>query len=332
MAALKSETLNRRYRRRLRPIAHYTLGWMPRWARLATHAGRLANAAISVRWIEQLVLRAGGMDARRAIPRFAARPFRDWAARREAPAGPGRRVVLWADSFSDNFSPEIGQAMVEVLEAAGYQVFVPSQSACCGLTWITTGQLDGARRKLSDLMDVLHPFVADGVPIIGMEPSCTAVLRSDLLELLPDDPRSAEIAANTYTLSELLSAPAPLGVGDDWVAPDLHDVDLVVQPHCHQHSVMGFDSDRALLESWGARATVLAGCCGLAGNFGMEKGHYEVSVAVAENALLPALRDAPDGAIFLADGLSCRTQASQLGGVTGRHLAQLIAEKLRAGA
>jgi FAD/FMN-containing dehydrogenase/Fe-S oxidoreductase len=374
MATLKSETLHRRYRGRVRPVAHYTLGWMPRWARLATRAGRLVNAVVSVRPLERLILRVGGMDARRAIPRFAETPFRRSPARRAraastavglsgnslpgaaeaaaaaravpgahaadavdtaAPArtpgsptpsrGPSARprIVLWADSFTDNFSPSIAHSTLAVLEAAGFDALIPSNSACCGLTWITTGQLAGARRQLEHLLDVLHPFVADGIPILGIEPSCTAVLRSDLRDLLPNDSRAAEVSAATVTLSELLTGP----LGDAaWSAPGLAGLDVVVQPHCHQHSVMGFAADRALLERSGARVTELAGCCGLAGNFGMEKGHYEVSVAVAGNALLPALASAPEGAIFLADGLSCRTQADQLAGVRGRHLAELLAD------
>ena len=330
MATLKSETLHRRYRGRLRPVSHYTLGWMPRWARLATRAGRLVNAAISVRPLERLILRAGGMDARRAIPRFAETPFRRSRAH-AAGAGAARaargrpRVVLWADSFTDNFSPSIAESTLAVLDAAGFDVLIPSQSACCGLTWITTGQLAGARHQLGRLLDVLHPFVAEGIPILGLEPSCTAVLRSDLRELLPDDSRAAEVSAATVTLSELLTGP----LGDaGWSAPGLAGLDVVVQPHCHQHAVMGFAADRALLERGGARVTELAGCCGLAGNFGMEKGHYEVSVAVAGTALLPALSAAPEGAVFLADGLSCRTQADQLAGVQGRHLAELLADTL----
>ncbi|MFB2599971.1 FAD-binding and (Fe-S)-binding domain-containing protein [Herbiconiux sp. P17] len=325
MAALKSETLHRRYRGRVRPMSHYTLGWLPRWARLATRAARVVNAIISVRPLERIILRAGGMDARRAIPRFAETPFRRSKAHGSGAgraAGGRPRVVLWADSFTDNFSPLIAESTFAVLDAAGFDVLIPSDSACCGLTWITTGQLAGARRRLGHLLDVLHPFVAEGIPVLGLEPSCTAVLRSDLRELLPEDPRAAEVSAATVTLSELLTGP----LGDaGWSAPGLDGLEVVVQPHCHQHSVMGFAADRALLERSGARVTELAGCCGLAGNFGMEKGHYEVSVAVAGNALLSALSAAPAGAVFLADGLSCRTQADHLAGVHGRHLAELLA-------
>jgi Fe-S oxidoreductase len=325
MAVLKSETLHRSYKGRIRPVTHYTLGWLPLWARMATRAGKLVNRILSVSAVEKLVLFAGGMDTRRSIPRFAEKPFRRWfAARDAAPESPEsapalKRVVIWADSLSDNFSPEVGQAAVALLEAQGYRVFVPTGPACCGLTWISTGQLDTAKRKLEELVETLHPFVAEGIPILGLEPSCTAVLRSDMLDLLPDSDGARAIAAATVTLAELLTA------DDDWERPDLTGQHFIVQPHCHQYAIMGYEKDLALLESLGATTEPLAGCCGLAGNFGLERGHYDVSVKVAENALLPALRAAAPGTRFLADGLSCRTQASQLAGIDGIHLAQVLA-------
>jgi len=319
---------------------HYALGWLPRWTRVVDRLrlAPLANLALGFRPLGRLVLRVGGMDPRRRIPRFATTSFRRrWAGERAqaratadapvttgAPAvdgdggSGGRPVVLWADSFSDGFDPEVPQAVVDVLTDAGYRVIVPEQDACCGLTWISTGQLDGARRRLTHLLEVLGPFAVNGVPIVGVEPSCTAVLRSDLLELLPDDPRAVAVAAATRTLAEVLRA------DEDWTPPSLAGVRVVAQPHCHQHSVMGYDADLAVLEAAGAEVTTVSGCCGLAGNFGMERGHYEVSVAVAEHALLPALREAPPGTVLLADGFSCRTQADQLAGVRGVHLAQLL--------
>ncbi len=169
-------------------------------------------------------------------------------------------------------------------------MIVPERSACCGLTWISTGQLDGARRRLAALLDILGPYAETGIPIVGLEPSCTAVLRSDLADLFPGDSRAAAVAAATRTLAELLTAPPPLGPGPQWTPPDLAGTEIIAQPHCHHYSVMGYGADRALLSAAGATVTTLAGCCGLAGNFGMEKGHYEVSAAVAELALLPALR------------------------------------------
>ncbi|HEY8042640.1 MAG TPA: FAD-binding and (Fe-S)-binding domain-containing protein [Streptosporangiaceae bacterium] len=336
MARYKSEVTYRAYRRRLRPRSHYALGQLPRWARLAGTAPRLANALLRIGPLATAVLAAGGMDTRRAIPSFAEVPFRRSPARRSAIQGPAvpapgnsrRRVVLWADSFSDAFDPGVPQAALTVLTQAGYQVIIPGRSACCGLTWISTGQLDGARRRLRTLLGVLGPYAEAGIPVVGLEPSCTAVLRSDLGDLFPGDPRAAAVAAAARTLAELLTAPPPLGPGPDWNPPDLTGTQIIAQPHCHHYSVMGYGPDRALLAAAGATVTTLAGCCGLAGNFGMEKGHYEVSAAVAELALLPALRDAAPGTVFLADGFSCRTQAGQLGGVPGRHLAQILASRL----
>lgn len=350
MAQYKSEVLHRTYRGRLRPVSHYVLGWLPRWTRLVTGVpglARLANAALGIRPVAKLVLAAGGMDTRRAMVTFAPTPFRAWArgagaaqvtrgagaVADEAPEGARRpRVLLWTDSFSDGLAPSVAQAAVRVLRAAGYEVVVPDDEACCGLTWITTGQLDGARDRLAHLLGVLGPYAVNGIPIVGLEPSCTAVLRSDLLDLLPDDPRAVAVARETRTLAELLTAPAPIGPRERWQLPDLSGVTAVVQPHCHHHSVMTYTADRTLLTEAGAQFSTLAGCCGLAGNFGMEKGHYETSVAVAEHALLPALRDAAPGDVYLADGFSCRTQAEQLAGVQGVHLAELLAAHLPAGA
>ncbi|MFS0702137.1 FAD-binding and (Fe-S)-binding domain-containing protein [Cellulomonas sp. 179-A 4D5 NHS] len=350
MAQYKSEVLHRTYRGRLRPVSHYALGWLPRWTRLVTGVpglARLANAALGLRPVARLVLAAGGMDTRRKMVTFAPTPFRAWARGAgatqvtrgagvvddEAPEGARKpRVLLWTDSFSDGLAPSVAQAAVRVLRAAGYEVIVPEDEACCGLTWITTGQLDGARERLTHLLGVLGPYAVNGIPIVGLEPSCTAVLRSDLLDLLPDDPRAVAVARETRTLAELLTAPAPIGPRERWELPDLSGVTAVVQPHCHHHSVMTYTADRTLLTEAGAQFSTLAGCCGLAGNFGMEKGHYETSVAVAEHALLPALRDAAPGDVYLADGFSCRTQAEQLAGVQGVHLAELLAAHLPAGA
>jgi FAD/FMN-containing dehydrogenase/Fe-S oxidoreductase len=339
MATYKSEVLHRRWKGRLRPVTHYSLGWLPRWSALVAAVPGLAgllNLVLTVAPLRRLVLRAGGMDPRRSVPRFATRTLRHrWAAvrARDHAAGPGGvpspapvrdRVVLWADSFTDGFSPDVGTAARRVLEDAGYDVVLAGPGACCGLTWISTGQLDGARARLRGTLDVLSPFVDAGLPIVGLEPSCTAALRGDLPELLADDPRAARVAGAVRTLAELLGE----RVAQGWSPPDLAGVQVVAQPHCHQHAEMGYRADLALLRGAGAQVQALAGCCGLAGNFGMEAGHYEVSVAVAEHALLPALRDAAPGTVLLADGFSCRTQADDLAGVQGLHLAQLLADRL----
>lgn len=350
MAQYKAEVLHRAYRRRLRPRNHYALGWLPRWIRLVgrLRLAGLANWFLGIRPLAKVALRLAGLDPRRGIPRFARTSFRaGWArerAQHHRPQGVGestghaaagatggtdavRRVVVWADSFSDGFDPDVPRAVVHLLEAAGYEVIVPAEEACCGLTWVSTGQLEGARRRQQQLLAVLAPFAVNGVPIVGVEPSCTALLRSDLVDLNPDDPRAVAVARATRTLAELLTSPGPDGPGDAWEPPDLTGTTVVAQPHCHHHSVMGYDADLALLRRAGATVRTLAGCCGLAGNFGYEAGHYDVSVKVAENALLPALREAEPGTVFLADGFSCRTQADQLAHVRGVHLAQLLAPR-----
>ncbi|WP_376783463.1 FAD-binding and (Fe-S)-binding domain-containing protein [Miniimonas arenae] len=340
MAAYKAEVTYRRYKGKVRPVQHYVLGWLPRWARITTAipaVAGLANLVLGWAPLRRVLFPLLGMDARREMTSFTTQRFSQWFSRRagasvesvewgDAGSTPVRDVLLWADSFSEHLDPRGAQAMVRLLQDAGYTVRIPQQPTCCGLTWISTGQLDGAKTRLRGVLDVLGPAAAKGVPIVGVEPSCTAVLRSDLVELLPDDPRAAQVAAATRTLAELLTDP-DLGPGADWRPPaDLTGTTVIAQPHCHQHSVMGYEADAALLRRAGAQVRQLAGCCGLAGNFGMEKGHYEVSVAVAENGLLPALREAPEGAVFLADGYSCRTQAEQLAGVHGRSLAQVLVE------
>lgn len=315
----KSEALHQRYRGRLRPRTHYTLGRLPQWSRLARFAPWAANLITGIPGIRSIALLLAGVDRRRGIPRFAARTFRDWFHTR--PAVPGRPVLLFVDSFSDAFQPEVPRAMVEVLEAAGYAPEITSRNVCCGLTWITTGQLDSARRILTDTVEELSAYAASGVPIVGVEPSCTAVLRGDLVELV-DSVEARAVAGATMTLAELLAA------DPDWVAPDLTGCQVVAQPHCHHRGVMGWRADRELLTGAGAELIEVGGCCGLAGNFGIERGHYEISVAVAELDLLPAVRSAPDATV-LADGFSCRTQLTDLAGVSSSHLAQLLAERLR---
>ena len=319
MATYKAEVLFQRYRRRVRPASHYLLGWLPRWARLATKTPRLANGVLAPKPLAALAKRIGGIDQRRPLPKFAAESFRHWFATH--PVAAGEPVMLFLDTFTNAFSPRVGIAAVAVLEAAGYSVQIPGHSVCCGLTWISTGQLDGARRQLNHTLGALDAAASQGIPIVGLEPSCTAVLRSDVTELLPDDPRAGRVKAATRTLSELLHERG-------WNPPSLADVQVIAQPHCHQHAVMGFEPDARLLAQAGATVDAVSGCCGLAGNFGVEKGHYEVSVAVAEHALLPAVRSAPASSVVLADGFSCRTQLDQLADRAGIHLAELLASRL----
>ena len=360
MARYRSEALFRTYRGRMRPLSHYTLGWLPRLTRVTARVPGLAtvaNAVMSVGPLRSLAFRIIGLDPRRGMPALQSGTFTAWARRHSLLAGsvpasassdavsdarerggaptssmsdspilngprdPSGRpyALVWADSFSQTLDDAGARAVVDVLEANGFAPIV-APDACCGLTWITTGQLSGAKKHLASLLGVLAPFAASGIPIVGVEPSCTAVLRDDLLDLLPEDQRSGLVSSATRTLAEVLSA-VPASARR---LPSLEGVEIVAQPHCHHYSVMGWDADQALLESLGARVTRLEGCCGLAGNFGMEAGHYDLSVAVASHSLLPSLSAKPD-AVYLADGFSCRTQAAQLAGRGGVHLATLLA-------
>ncbi len=321
MAAYKSEVLHQSYRRRIRPRSHYVLGRLPLWSDLAARTPRLANALTSSRLGGRLAKWTAGVDQRRSLPAFATRTFRaDWAAR-PAAAGDGRPVALWVDSFTDHFAPSVAHAAVAVLEDAGYSVQVPGADTCCGLTWITTGQLDAARRVVGSTVAALAPLAAAGVPIVGVEPSCTAVLRGEAKDLVPGAEAEA-VAAATRTLAELLSDTP------GWTPPDLTGLPVVAQPHCHHHATMGWTTDERLLRDAGAEVQRLGGCCGLAGNWGVEKGHHDVSVAIAEHQLLPAVAALPDDGVVLADGFSCRTQLDDLAGRRGLHLAELLAQRL----
>ncbi|MGI5262045.1 FAD-binding and (Fe-S)-binding domain-containing protein [Streptomyces angustmyceticus] len=323
MATYKSEFLHHHYKRRLRPAAHYTMGWLPLLARLAARVPRLVNALTASR-LAPALKRLGGIAAQRDLPRFADRTFLTWF-RRRTPQGDGRRgpVLLWVDSFNNHFSPEVLKAGVAVLEHAGFRVRVPDGTQCCGLTWITTGQLGIARRVGRRTVDALAPAVRAGVPVVGLEPSCTAALKSDLPELLDGDKDARALAGATRTLAELLVHDAP-----GWQPPRVEGRSLS-QTHCHQHATAGFGADATLLARMGIDNTALdSGCCGLAGNFGFERGHYDVSVAAGEQVLLPAVRSAAADTRILADGFSCRTQIAQQTERGGTHLAELIARAL----
>ncbi|MGA7054779.1 MAG: (Fe-S)-binding protein [Mycobacterium sp.] len=229
-------------------------------------------------------------------------------------------MLLWVDTFTDYFTPQVGVAAVTVLEAAGYSVRITRGQLCCGLTWISTGQLDTARKMLHRSVTALSDAAEAGILIVGLEPSCTAVFRSDAAELLGRTDNVVKVSHGISTLAELLNST------DDWQPPNLSGTCAVVQPHCHHHAVLGFGADLQILKRLGISTQVVGGCCGLAGNFGAERGHYDLSVDIADNELLPALRQAPE-AIVLTDGFSCRTQVRQLAARDGLHLAELLAPK-----
>ncbi|NXY98530.1 4Fe-4S dicluster domain-containing protein, partial [Streptomyces sp. BR123] len=345
MATYKAEFLHRHWAGRIRPLAHYTLGGLPDWLRILDRLG-LTRAAGGLARLPGAA-RLAGLDPRRRLPAPAAQPFTRWWRGRPAAAPPrdgaAARVLLWPDTFTEYLAPGAGRAAVEVLEEAGLRVNLAGtgtgtstgtgtagpgdgrgartgRGVCCGLTYLSTGRLDRARAVLRRTLDAVGDT---GDPVVVLEPSCAAALRTDLPALLPDDPRAARLAAAVRTFAEALEEYAP-----HWRPPRL-DRPAAGQTHCHQHAVLGDTADRRLRERAGLTGGLSGGCCGLAGNFGFEPGHYEVSAACAEEQLLPSLRRAPERTVVLADGFSCRTQIAELAGVRARHLAEVLAEALR---
>ncbi len=296
MATYKAEALHATYSgpgAKRRPRSHLLLGRLPKWARLAAPVAPVANRMMKLGPVARLAKATAGIDQRRSIPAFAPKTLRRTTGVPELVPD----VWIWADSFTDHFFPVNALAAIDFLASVGVTARVIADDACCGLTWVTTGQLDEARAIMARTVTTLKPYVASGVPVVGLEPSCLATLRSDLPEMLGEH-------LDVLTFAELLEKlDVPL--------PSLDGVEVVAQPHCHQASILGWAADKRVLEKAGATVTQVAGCCGLAGNFGMEKGHYEVSVAVAETHLLPAVRANP-GAVVLADGMSCRVQLDDL--------------------
>ncbi|MFH8555621.1 FAD-binding and (Fe-S)-binding domain-containing protein [Streptomyces celluloflavus] len=346
MATYKAEFLHHHYADRPRPAAHHVLGRLPEWLRAAAPAAPVLNALARTP-LAAVGKRLAGITPERPVPRLATEPFTRWWWRRresgaapKAPAGPV--VILWPDTFTNFLSPEVGRAAVRVLESAGLRPLLPPatplrppgapsprrpsrRALCCGLTYVSTGQLDRARTVMRRTVEVLAPLLTAGRPLVVLEPSCAAALRTDLPELLADDPRAARLAASVRTFAQVLEELAP-----DWRPPRL-DRPVVGQTHCHQHAVLGDGAERRLRERAGLVGELSGGCCGLAGNFGFERGHYEVSVACAEDQLLPAVRASGAEAEVLADGFSCRTQLGELTDRRGRHLAEVLAEGLGEG-
>jgi FAD/FMN-containing dehydrogenase/Fe-S oxidoreductase len=323
MATYRSEFLSHHYAGRRRPASHYSMGWLPLSLQVAGRLPGVTNALFSHRRASRVIKRLGGIAPERSLPTVATTPFTRWWAQRPAPADPGPdapRLLLWPDTFSNFFDPTVAQAAVGALEHLGYRVEVPGAPVCCGLTWMSTGQLGMARRVLTRTLRTLRPWIEAGVPVVGLEPSCTEMLRVDAAEVLGHDDLATSLGAAVRSLAQVLDAhPGGLPV-------PVRTSRAMAQVHCHQHAGPGFDTDRGVLTTLGVETEVLdSGCCGLAGNFGFEAGHYDVSQACAERVLLPAVRSAAPDVDVLADGFSCRTQIRQ--GSSGRplHLAQIAA-------
>ena len=318
VAAWKAEFLSRYYRGRLRPAAAYSMGLVGSWAKLASAAPVLANFVTQTPGLAALAKAVGGIARERRLPRFARDTFRSWFARRGR-SNAGRPVLLFPDTFTNHFHPAIARAAVEVLEDAGFAVTVPSATLCCGRPLYDFGMLGRARRVLDETLDVLAPVVEAGTPVVFLEPSCAAVFRDELPELFPNDPRAGRLSRSSRLFAELLEREAP-----EW-RPRALGRRALVSFHCHQRAVFGIAADRRLLDRAGIDVDVPdSGCCGMAGSFGFEKSHFEISLAIGERVLLPAVRAAAPDSLIVADGFSCREQIEQATGRRALHLAEVM--------
>ena len=329
MATYKAEFLSHYYQGRLRPRNAYSMGLIYWWARLAAFAPWLANFFSQTPALRNVAKLVGGIDQRRSMPPFATETFKDWFFRRPLRRQPNvdRQVILWPDTFTNHFHPEIGKAAVEVLESAGYEVLVPRASLCCGRPLYDFGMLDKAQALLQEVLGTLRPEIRRRIPLVGLEPSCLSVFRDELVNLFPHDEDAKRLNKQCFTLSEFLANEV-----DGYEPPKLNRK-AIVQGHCHHRSVMKMDAEMKLLKEMGLEIeTPEPGCCGMAGSFGFESGeHYRVSMACGERALLPAVRHANAETLIIADGFSCQEQIAQSTQRNPLHFAQVLQMALRQG-
>ncbi|HEY7390877.1 MAG TPA: FAD-binding and (Fe-S)-binding domain-containing protein [Bryobacteraceae bacterium] len=313
MATYKAEFLSHYYENRLRPRQAYSMGWIHRWARLASRFPGFANLVgrtPQAKWI-------AGIASERELPQFARTTFKDWFERRGTRNQGKPEVILWADTFNNYFHPEVAAAATEVLEDAGFRVLVPRAALCCGRPLYDYGFLKQADSLLGEILTRLRPSIEAGTPVVGLEPSCLAVFRDEMLDLRPHDEDAKRLHGQIFTLAEFLTR-------HNYQPPVLHR-DIVVHPHCHQKAIMSMDGEKKLLQAMGTKAEFLdEGCCGMAGSFGFEKEKYEISRKVYEHQLGPRLRQTSRETLVLADGFSCKTQIEQETGRRPLHLAQLL--------
>ncbi len=328
VATYKAEFLSHYYEGRIRPRSAYAFGNIDLWARIASNAPGLVNLTTQLPVLRDIAKLVAGIPLQRSIPAFAPETFKQWFHRtrsggrirppRDAKQA-GAEVLLWPDTFNNYFLPATAKAAVDVLETAGYHVILPQANLCCGRPLYDFGMLDRAQSLLLDILDQLEPEIEAGIPIVGLEPSCVAVFRDELLNLFPHDERAQALARQTFLLSEFLernSGNAPL--------PQLRRKALL-HGHCHHKSIMKMTAEESLLRRLGIDFQSPApGCCGMAGSFGFEHDKYEISAAIGELELLPAVRKAPAGWLIIADGFSCREQIAQGTDRHALHLAEVL--------
>jgi len=331
VATYKAEFLSHYYEGRARPRNAYALGNIDIWARLASHAPGLANLTTQLPFLRGIAKLVAGIPSQRSIPAFAPETFKTWLRRRRSAAdgpfpsvrtsasGQCPPVLLWPDTFNNYFNPGTAKAAVEVLEAAGFRVIVPKANLCCGRPLYDFGMLDRAKALLLQILDELAPEIESGIPVVGLEPSCVAVFRDELLNLFPHDERAQALSRQTFLLSEFLEIRAK-----NFQLPRLERKALV-HGHCHQKSLMTMTAEVSVLQRVGIDFQSPApGCCGMAGSFGFERDKYNVSMAIGELELLPAVRQAPSDWLIIADGFSCREQIAQGSPRQAMHLAEVL--------
>jgi FAD/FMN-containing dehydrogenase/Fe-S oxidoreductase len=329
VATYKAEFLSHYYQGRVRPRSAYAFAHIDVWARLASHFPAVANIATQLPLLRDIAKLVAGMPQQRRIPPFASQTLRTWFERRnlhkEASPNPDANpILLWPDTFNNYFHPVTAQAAVDVLEAAGFRVQLPKQNLCCGRPLYDFGLLDRAKTLLRRILDALASEIASGIPLVVLEPSCAAVFRDELLNLFPHDDRAQKLSQQTFVLSEFLEKKAK-----HFALPRLRRKALL-HGHCHHKSIMKMTDEEAVLKKMGVDFHAPApGCCGMAGSFGFEKEKYEVSVAIGELELLPAVRKTPPDTLIIADGFSCREQIYQATGREALHLSQVIQMALR---
>jgi Fe-S oxidoreductase len=323
MATYKAEFLSHYYAGRLRPPNAYAIGWIHWWSRLASHAPGLVNAAMHSPGLGNLAKRLARVSVKREIPRFAMETFTsEWKkgnrnGRARQPHAVRSKVILWPDTFNNYFEPSVLHSAMQVLKYAGFDVRLPAKQLCCGRPLYDYGMLTTAKRLLKNTIDTLRSEIRAGIPLVIIEPSCAAVFRDELKNMLPYDEDAKRLSEQTYIFSEFLEK-------HNFQPPKLEKKALV-QVHCHHKSVMGVNSEQKLLEKLGMDCEVLdSGCCGMAGGFGYEVDHYDVSVAVGERVLLPAVRAASSSTLVIADGFSCREQIVQETGRNAFHPCQIV--------
>jgi FAD/FMN-containing dehydrogenase/Fe-S oxidoreductase len=325
MATYKAEFLAHYHETHARPRAAYAMGLIQRWAGMARIAPWLVNFLGRAPLTSQLMKSLGGISQKRNMPAFTDETFTTWFRKRAGKNQDRPPVILWPDTFSNNFHPEIAKAAVEVLEHAGYQVRIPQQALCCGRPLYDFGMLDKAKATLEQTVAALRNDIEAGTPVIGLEPSCVSVFRDEMTNLLSKNTEAARLKSQTYLFSEFLINQA------DYRPPQLARK-AIVHAHCHHKSVLKFDAESELLKRTGLDFHVLdSGCCGMAGSFGFEADKYDISVAIGERVLLPAVRNAAADTLIITDGFSCYQQIEGLTGRKALHIVEVLQMAIRDG-